>query len=77
MAKDRIVLESIETDDGRRCVDIFKRDDGTFGFEEYIREPEDNSGWRPAIHTAGIVYTSEQAARSAAQSYAPWLIQSR
>ena len=37
MAHANRVLRSIETDDGGRCVDLFARPDGTFGFEEYRR----------------------------------------
>jgi len=33
--------------EGNHCVDIFRRDDGTFGFEEYRRDPEDLKGWFP------------------------------
>ena len=35
MAHTNRVLRSIETDDGGRCVDLFARPDGSFGFEEY------------------------------------------
>jgi hypothetical protein len=35
------VLVSLENSAGDRCVDIFARDDGTFGFEEYRKDPED------------------------------------
>lgn len=36
-----LVLTSIETPDRQRCVDLFQRQDGTFGFEELRRDPED------------------------------------
>lgn len=32
------VLRSVETPDGDRCVDIFRRPDGTFGFAVFRRE---------------------------------------
>jgi hypothetical protein len=35
------VLASVEDSDGSRCVDFFSRPDGTFGFEEFRRDPED------------------------------------
>src|SRR6266403_513923 len=38
------VLASRENAEGNRCVDIFRRDDGSFGFEEYRRDPEDRGG---------------------------------
>ena len=45
MAHINKVLRSINTPDGGRCVDIFIRPDGTFGFEEFRRDVEDSSGW--------------------------------
>jgi hypothetical protein len=38
------VLVSYQTVDASRCVDIFSRPDGTFGFEEFRRDPEDRGG---------------------------------
>ena len=73
MAKDRLVIQSIETDDGRRCVDIFRRPDGSFGFEEYVREAEDNSGWQPSSHTAALQYETFEAALRDTLNYVPWL----
>jgi len=35
------VLASPSTPAVDRCVDIFSRPDGTFGFEEFRRDPED------------------------------------
>ena len=43
------VLTSLENSAGDHCVDIFVRADGTFGFEEYRRDPEDVSG-RFSLH---------------------------
>jgi len=39
------VVESINNDTADHCVDIFVREDGTFGFEEYRRDHEDQRGW--------------------------------
>ncbi len=72
MAERRLVLESTETEDGRRCIDIFQRPDGSFGFEEFIREPEENTGWQPVSHTAMMVFWSEEEVRRAAWLHAPW-----
>ena len=38
------VLASPETEDGLRCVDLFRRIDGTFGYEEFRRDPEELAG---------------------------------
>ena len=40
-----VVLRSYEDADGFRCVDIFRRSDGTFGFKEFRRDPEDSGRW--------------------------------
>jgi hypothetical protein len=69
----KLVLASIETDDGGRCVDIFLRPDGTAGFEEYRRDTEDGRGWFAIGHHAGKVYATPEAARAAALSAVPWL----
>lgn len=47
MSERNLVLRSIESPDGRLCVDIFRRPDGQFGFAEFRRDPEDTSGWHP------------------------------
>ena len=40
------VLHSINNPDGSLCVDIFRRDDASIGFEEFRRDPEDpGRGW--------------------------------
>ncbi len=45
MVAKNIVLQSINLEGDARCVDIFERPDGTFGFEEYRRDHEDGRGW--------------------------------
>ena len=40
-----VVLASYENDSADRCVDLFQRPDGSFGFEEYRRDPEDAGRW--------------------------------
>ena len=39
------VMQSFNDVDGLRCVDIFRRPDASFGFEEYRRDVEDPRGW--------------------------------
>jgi hypothetical protein len=67
------VLQSIETDNGGRCVDIFIRPDNTHGFEEYRRDSEDPSGWFQIGRFKDQVYQSESAALSDALIQIPWL----
>lgn len=67
------VLRSIETEGGGRCVDIFVRPDGTFGFEEYRRDVEDGRGWFLIGHHSRHVHASEAEALAAARSKVTWL----
>ena len=39
--KTRFVLQSIESVSRIYCVDVFIRPDGSFGFEEFRKDPED------------------------------------
>jgi hypothetical protein len=73
MAHPSKVLRSIETDDGGRCVDIFVRPDGTFGFEEYRRDSEDGRGWFAiGFHASGVHATADDAL-SEARANVEWL----
>src|SRR5208283_2733054 len=36
--KSWIIFDSIENDEHNRCVDLFERPEGTFGFEEFRRD---------------------------------------
>jgi hypothetical protein len=76
MAHINRVLRSIETDDGGRCVDLFVRSDGSFGFEEYRRDSEDRRGWFPIGGYAAAIYTTEVATLAQALLCVPWLCHS-
>jgi hypothetical protein len=67
------VLASHQTPEGDRCVDVFWRPDGTFGFEEFRREPEDMGAWMPVAYFSGRHFPTEEKARSAAIKAVPWL----
>ena len=73
MPKSETVLSSINNDDASRCVDIFRRADGTFGFEEYRRDVEDGRGWFPVGNFAERRFPDAQAALAAAVSRVSWL----
>lgn len=72
-ARRRLVLASIETEDGDRCVDIFRTADGRFGFETYRRDAEDGRGWFPIGGFEAVNYDTEEEARDAARANAPWI----
>jgi hypothetical protein len=54
-------------------VDIFARSNGTFGFEEFRRDPEDMGAWTPVSYFSGREYPTESAVIEAASSAIPWL----
>jgi hypothetical protein len=67
------VSRSIETPDGTRCVDIYLSPEGSFGFAEYRRDPEDASGWHPAGAPAVAGFASEAKALAEARRRVAWL----
>ena len=70
-----IVLASIENGEHDRCVDIFRRPDGTFGYEEFRRDPEDRGLWTPVRFFSGAVFATFVDARVSARDAVPWLQQ--
>ncbi len=73
MAHANKVTCSIETPDGGRCVDLFRRPDASFGFEEYRRDPEDGSGWFAIGFHAEATFATEAAALAEARHRVAWL----
>lgn len=73
MPERNVVIRSIESPDGLRCVDIFRRPDGGFGFAEYRRDPEDPSGWHPTGRQVDKALTNPEATLSEARRHLPWL----
>lgn len=71
--KSWIVLASHETNQADRCVDVFSRPDGTFGFEEFRRDPEDMGAWTPISYFSGRDFPTADAALDAAKQAVPWL----
>jgi hypothetical protein len=71
--KSWVVRASHQTAQGNRCVDLFARPDGTFGFEEFRRDPEDLGIWTPISYFSGQAYRTEPEALEAACRAVPWL----
>jgi hypothetical protein len=67
------VLASPSTPAVDRCVDIFVRPDGTFGFEEFRRDPEDMGVWTPIAYHSSRAFPSADQAVAAARRTVPWL----
>lgn len=71
--KSWLVFRSIENFEHDRCVDFFSRPDGTHGFEEFRRDPEDQGAWTPVQYYSGRVYPSQEDALAAAKQSVAWL----
>jgi hypothetical protein len=71
--KSWLVFASIENLEHDRCVDLFSRPDGTFGFEEFRRDPEDAGEWTPVEFYSGAIFASSDAALEDAKKYVLWL----
>src|SRR3974390_3079509 len=67
-----MVLASPSTPAVDRCVDIFARPDGTFGFEEFRRDSEDMGQWTPVAYFSVREFTTEAEARGADRVSVPW-----
>jgi hypothetical protein len=71
--KSWVVLDSIENGEHDRCVDLFRRPDDTYGFEEFRRDVEDAGAWTPVQYYSHAVYPSETTALNAASKAVMWL----
>jgi hypothetical protein len=67
------VFSSVEDTAADRCVDLFRRPDGSYGFEAFRRDVEDRGAWTPIANCSGVAYPTEAAALDAAQREASWL----
>ncbi len=67
------VFVSVENSEHDRCVDIFSRPDGSYGFEEFRRDTEDDGQWTPMHYYSGIPYGSSAQALDTAERCVPWL----
>jgi hypothetical protein len=67
------VQASYENVEGDRCVDVFLRRDGSFGFEEFRRDPEDMGVWTVIGSYSGRVFTTASDALEAARGAVTWL----
>jgi hypothetical protein len=71
--KSWLVFDSVENDEHDRCVDLFRRPDGSFGFELIRRDVEDEGRWTPVAYYAGVAYSSRDEAMEAAIAAVVWL----
>ena len=67
------VVRNVEDADGFRCVDIFERPDGTYGFKEFRRDPEDAGHWTLVADYSHDSYATKDDALDVAATRLPWL----
>lgn len=72
MAHSYTVLSSTNSSDGTQCVDIFRRADGSYGFDVFRRDPEDPRGWYSVGYFGDRLFPSSQAAQIAARTAVSW-----
>ena len=73
MAHVNKVLCSVNLPGENICVDIFQRPDGSFGFDQFRRDPEDGRGWYSISHFSNQRFNSEAHATRSARDQVPWL----
>jgi hypothetical protein len=56
-----------------RCVDILSHADGSFGFKEFRRDPEDSGSWTLVSYNPRKLYMTEAEAIGAARTAVAWL----
>ena len=69
------VLQSIETPTGDYCVDIFTREDGSFGYEEFRRDIEDQGRWTGINYYSQLSFGTQDEAISSARDNVAWFNQ--
>jgi len=67
------VLVSFETVDGMQCLDVFQREDGTFGFEQYRTDSDGAGRWQSLCKYSELSFASGEAALHLAKQRVPWL----
>jgi hypothetical protein len=71
--KSWLVFASVENLEHDRCVDLFSRPDGSYGFEEFRRDPEDGGEWTPVQYFSGAAFASSEEAVEEAKRSVSWL----
>ena len=68
-----LVFDSVENRQHDRCVDLFSRPDGSYGFEEFRRDTEDGGVWTPVAYHSAVVFATAAQASAAAVESVVWL----
>lgn len=68
------VFQSLHNFTQDQCVDLFVRDDGSFGYEEYRRDCEDGGGWFSLRRYSLMTFETQTQARKHAEETVAWLL---
>lgn len=68
-----LVFDSVENRQHDRCVDLFSRPDGSYGFEEFRRDPEDAGVWTPVGYYSTARFATVAEASASAVETVVWL----
>ena len=71
--KKNTVIFSINNDEGNLCLDIFIRENKTFGFEEFRKDPENINGWYKIGNYGDKIYFNQKEAYENACKNIMWL----
>ena len=67
------VILSLEDDDGLRCIDIIRREDGTYTFKEFRKDLEDPGRWYLVNDFSNESYATKEGAIAQAGKAILWL----
>jgi len=67
------VILSLEDDDGLRCIDIIRREDGTYTFKEFRKDLEDPGRWYLVSDFSNESYATKEGAIAQARKAILWL----
>ncbi len=68
------VVTSARTPNGDRCVDVFVRPSGTYGYEEFGRDPDDMGVWTPLHHLCDRELSDLEEVLDAVRRSVPWFV---
>ena len=71
--KKNTVIFSVNNDEGNLCLDIFIRENKTFGFEEFRKDPENINGWYKIGNYGDKIYFNQKEAYENACRKITWL----
>ena len=66
-------VQSFESSDGSRCIDVIGNNNGRFYFKEFRRDPEDAGRWTLVADFSELSFATSEDALHAARRLVVWL----